>query len=97
MPFDCIDFNPQLRFIDVMSDVAFTWIDLIDHGLPRLAWRLLNGYLEATGDYAGLATLRFYAVYRALVRAKVALIRRGQPGTSQRLSAKSTSKRARVI
>lgn len=80
VPFDCIEFNPQLRFIDVMSDVAFTWVDLIDHGLPRLAWRLLNRYLEATGDYAGLATLRFYAVYRALVRAKVALIRRGQPG-----------------
>ena len=81
--FDCIDFNPQLRFIDVMSDVAFTWIDLIDHQLPRLAWRFLNGYLEATGDYAGLATLRFYAVYRALVRAKVALIRRGQLSTSE--------------
>lgn len=79
--FDCIEFNPQLRFIDVMSDVGFTWMDLIDHGLPRLAWRLLNGYLEATGDYAGLSTLRFYAVYRALVRAKVALIRGGQPGT----------------
>ncbi len=82
VPFDCIEFNPQLRFIDVMSDLAFTWMDLIDHGLPRLAWRLLNRYLEASGDYAGLATLRFYAVYRALVRAKVALIRRGQPGTA---------------
>jgi uncharacterized protein len=82
VPFDCIEFNPQLRFIDVMSDVAFTWMDLIGHGLPHLAWRFLNGYLEATGDYAGLATLRFYAVYRALVRAKVAMIRRSQPGTS---------------
>ena len=82
VPFDCIEFNPQLRFIDVISDVAFTWVDLIDHGLPHLAWRLLNRYMEATGDYAGLATLRFYAVYRALVRAKVALIRRGQPGTA---------------
>jgi aminoglycoside phosphotransferase family enzyme/predicted kinase len=82
VPFDCIEFNSQLRFIDVMSDVAFTWMDLIGHGLPRLAWLLLNGYLEATGDYGGLATLRFYAVYRALVRANVAMIRRGQPGTS---------------
>lgn len=79
VPFDCIEFNPELRFIDVMSDVAFTWMDLLDHGLPQLAARLLNGYLEATGDYAGLATLRFYAVYRALVRALVALIRRVQP------------------
>ena len=82
VPFDCIEFNPQLRFIDVISDVAFTWVDLIDHGFPHFASRLLNRYMEATGDYAGLATLRFYAVYRALVRAKVALIRRGQPGTA---------------
>lgn len=82
VPFDCIEFNPELRFIDVMSDVAFTWMDLLDHGLPQLAARLLNGYLEATGDYAGLASLRFYAVYRALVRALVALIRRGQPDSS---------------
>ena len=82
VPFDCIEFNPQLRFIDVISDVAFTWMDLIAHGLPRLAWRLLNGYLESTGDYAGLATLRFYAVYRALVRGKVAMIRRNQSSAS---------------
>ena len=82
MPFDCIEFNPQLRFIDVISDVAFVWMDLIGHRLPALAWRLLNGYLEQTGDFAGLAVLRFYAVYRALVRAKVALIRCAHPGVS---------------
>ena len=76
--FDCIEFNPGLRFIDVMSDVAFAWMDLLDHDLPRQAARFLNAYLESTGDYAGLATLRYYAVYRALVRALVALIRGGQ-------------------
>jgi len=78
VPFDCIEFNSQLRYIDTMSDVAFVWMDLIRHGLPQLAARFLNRYVEATGDYAGLATLRFYAVYRALVRAKVSLIRRAQ-------------------
>jgi aminoglycoside phosphotransferase family enzyme/predicted kinase len=76
--FDCIEFNPELRFIDVASDVAFTWMDLIDFGRSRLAARFLNADLEATGDYAGLATLRYYAVYRALVRALVALLRRAQ-------------------
>lgn len=76
--FDCIEFNEDLRVIDVMSDVAFTWMDLFDHDLPRHAARFLNAYLEASGDYAGLATLRFYAVYRALVRALVAAIRAGQ-------------------
>jgi aminoglycoside phosphotransferase family enzyme/predicted kinase len=78
VPFDCIEFNPALRFIDVMSDVAFTWMDLLEHRLDRHAARFLNRYLEETGDYQGLAVLRFYAVYRALVRALVALLRRNQ-------------------
>jgi aminoglycoside phosphotransferase family enzyme/predicted kinase len=81
--FDAIEFNAELRFIDVMSDVAFTFMDLIDHGMPSLAWRFVSAYLENTGDYDGLALLRMYAVYRALVRAKVALIRQQQPQVAQ--------------
>jgi hypothetical protein len=76
--FDCLEFDAELRHIDVMSDVAFVWMDLIEHGHAGLAWRLLDRYLEITGDYGGLATLRFYGVYRALVRAKVALLRNRQ-------------------
>ena len=83
VPFDCIEFNPELRFIDVMSDVAFTWMDLLDHRLDRLAARFVNRYLEETGDYDGLSLLRFCAVYRALVRALVALIRRDQTGAAR--------------
>jgi hypothetical protein len=78
--FDCIEFNPSLRWIDVASEVAFLVMDLLDHRLARLAWRCLNRYLEATGDYEGLAVLRFYLVYRAMVRAKVACIRAAQSG-----------------
>jgi uncharacterized protein len=81
--FDAIEFNAELRFIDVMSDVAFSFMDLIDHGMPSLAWRFVSAYLEHTGDYDGLALLRLYAVYRALVRAKVALIRQQQPQAAQ--------------
>ncbi len=77
--FDCIEFNPELRWIDVASEVAFAVMDLEDRGRPDLAGRFLNACLEAGGDYAGLAVLRFYLVYRALVRAKVAAIRLGQP------------------
>lgn len=79
VPFDGIEFNAELRFIDVASDVAFAFMDLVEHGLARLAWRFLNQYLEATGDYGLVTGLRFYAVYRALVRAKVSLIRAHQP------------------
>lgn len=78
--FDCLEFNPELRWIDVMSELAFLVMDLHDRGHPDLARRALNGYLELSGDYAGLAVLRFYLVYRALVRAKVAAIRLHQPG-----------------
>lgn len=78
--FDCIEFNDNLRWIDVMSEVAFLVMDLADRGRPDLAHRFLNAYLESTGDYAGLGVLRYYLVYRALVRAKVAAIRLQQEG-----------------
>ncbi len=76
--FDGIEFNEGLRWIDVISDLAFISMDLIDHGVATLAWRLINHYLEHSGDYKGLEVLRFYQVYRAMVRAKIAAIRLSQ-------------------
>ena len=72
--FDCIEFSDSLRWIDVMSDIAFIYMDLECLGLPEIAARLLNGYLSDTGDYGGLAVLRYYRVERALVRARVSLL-----------------------
>ena len=57
--FDCIEFSDTLRWIDVMSDIAFINMDVECLGLPALAARLLDGYLSDTGDYAGLAVLRY--------------------------------------
>lgn len=76
VPFDCIEFSEALRFNDTVSDLAFLTMDLQYRGRLDLAHRLLNRYLEQTGDYAGVRLLRYYEVYRALVRAKVAEIRR---------------------
>lgn len=81
--FDGIEFNDAFRWIDVMSDVAFMAMDLEDRGLNNLAQRFINGYLEHTGDYAGLALLDYYKAYRAMVRAKVALLRLTQPDVSE--------------
>jgi hypothetical protein len=75
VPFDCIEFDPALRWIDVASEVAFLVMDLRAHGLPDAGWRLLNDWLQATGDYACAGVLRFYLVYRAMVRAKIACLR----------------------
>lgn len=76
--FDGIEFSENLRWVDVISEIAFLAMDLEDRHHPELARRFLNAYLEVCGDYAGLAVLRYYRVYRAMVRAKVACIRAGQ-------------------
>ena len=82
--FDCIEFSPSLHWIDVMNELAFLIMDLHEHDKPGMAQRLLNEYLQRTGDYAGLLILRFYLVYRALVRSKVAGIRLHQSHIGRR-------------
>ncbi len=72
--FDAIEFNPFLSHIDVISDLAFLLMDLEERGEVRFASRLLNAYLERTGDYGGVALLEFYKRYRAMVRAKVEML-----------------------
>jgi len=76
--FDCLEFNANLRWIDPISDMAFLVMDLEQVGQPRLAARLLNGWLDQGGDYGGLHLWRWYLTYRALVRAKVTALRLAQ-------------------
>ena len=86
--FDAIEFNASLRWIDTINDIAFMTMDLQERGRTDLAYRFLDRYLQFCGDYGGLAVLRFYEVYRALVRAKIAAIRSGQTDLSDRERAK---------
>ncbi|QCF24923.1 AAA family ATPase [Hydrocarboniclastica marina] len=81
--FDCIEFNDAFRWIDTCNDLAFLLMDLEDRGLHAYANRLLNRYLEATGDYEALALLDLYKAYRATIRAKIALFTRGNEGLSE--------------
>lgn len=85
--FDCIEFNDSLRWIDVISDVAFIYMDLQFHDKCALAARLLNGYLEASGDYDGVSVLRYYQTGLVLVRWKIALLRARQLETGQEAAA----------
>lgn len=71
IPFDGLEFDAKLRWIDVMNDVAFLVMDLMAHKRQDLAFAFLNAYLERTGDYEGVRHLAFYSVYRSLVRAMV--------------------------
>lgn len=81
--FDGIEFDPALRWIDVQSEVAFLLMDLESRDRGELGWRFYNAWLAALGDYDGLALLRWYLVYRHLVRAKIDGIRLAQAGMEE--------------
>lgn len=83
--FDCLDFNPALRWIDVLSDVAFLAMDLQQRGETVLAGRVLNRWLITCGDYGALDLWAWYLTYRALVRAKVLALRMEQLGADDPL------------
>jgi aminoglycoside phosphotransferase family enzyme/predicted kinase len=83
LAFDALEFDRTLRDIDVISEAAFLAMDLRAHGRPDLAHDFLNRYLEVAGDYGGVDVLPFYLVHRALVRAKVAAIKRAQGGADE--------------
>ena len=85
-PFDGIEFDPVLRYVDVVNDIAFLSMDLAVRGRPDLRHALLNAWTESLGDYAGLELLPYYEGYRALVRAKVAGLRARQSADSASLT-----------
>ncbi len=74
LAFDCMEFEPAFRWIDVAEEVAFLLMDLQAQHAPRHAHAFLSGFLAQSGDYAACRLLRPYAIHRALVRAKVAAL-----------------------
>jgi uncharacterized protein len=82
---DCVEFDLALRTLDVADDLAFLVMDLTALGGERFADVLLAEYRAAGGDTGPDALVAFFAVHRALVRAKVLLVRAGQhpPGSAE--------------
>jgi aminoglycoside phosphotransferase family enzyme/predicted kinase len=80
LAFDCMEFDPALRWIDVADEIAFLLMDLEALRRPAHAHAFLTGYLAQSGDYEALRVLDLYKAHRALVRAKVtALAATGLP------------------
>jgi hypothetical protein len=77
--FDALEFDDSLATIDVLYDLAFLLMDLGKRGLSVHANALLNAYLDgggvASGNLLGLAALPLFLSLRAMIRAKVALLR----------------------
>ena len=81
---DCVEFDPSLRTLDVADDLAFLVMDLTRLGADSPAAALVDSYREAGGDCGDDALLAFFAVHRALVRAKVQFVRAAQhPANSE--------------
>ena len=72
---DCLEFDDQLRFVDVIDDAAFLAMDLEFLDGKEHADYFLQTYGRLSGDAAPSALTHHYIAYRAVVRAKVDCIR----------------------
>lgn len=72
--FDAIEFDDRIATADVVYDLAFLLMDLIERGLEGAASVVLNRYLSESGrlsDLDALAALPLFLSVRAAIRAKV--------------------------
>jgi aminoglycoside phosphotransferase family enzyme/predicted kinase len=79
--FDAIEFDRKIATGDVLYDLAFLLMDLIERGLKQAANNVLNRYLNETRraeDLDALAALPLFLSLRAAIRAKVTAARRTQ-------------------
>lgn len=75
--FDCIEFNEEFRYIDVLNEIAFLCVDLDFFGRRDLSAFFIKSYMEAFGMKHHELTnslFKFYKCYRANIRAKVTLL-----------------------
>ncbi|HEY1363062.1 MAG TPA: AAA family ATPase [Xanthobacteraceae bacterium] len=79
--FDAIEFDPVVASGDVLYDLAFLLMDLVERGLGDAANIVLNRYLSRTmraEDLDALVALPLFLSIRAAIRAKVTAARRAR-------------------
>jgi predicted kinase len=84
--FDAIEFSELIASGDVLYDLAFLLMDLLERGLGKPANIVLNRYLAQTRraeDLDALAALPFFLALRAAIRAKVTVARMERAKTSE--------------
>jgi aminoglycoside phosphotransferase family enzyme/predicted kinase len=78
VPFDALEFDPLVASGDVLYDLAFLIMDLVERKLDSAANIVLNRYLAETRraeDLDALAALPLFMSLRAAIRAKVTAAR----------------------
>jgi uncharacterized protein len=83
---DCIEFNDQLRYSDVLADVGFLAMDLERLGAEALGAQFLSDYQEFSAESHPASLAHHYVAYRAHVRVKVECLRhqQGDPSAAAR-------------
>lgn len=71
VPFDCLEFDPELATTDLLYDLAFLVMDLLARGLGEAACACLQAWADARLEDEGLALLPLFLAVRATIRAKV--------------------------
>jgi len=87
VPFDAIEFDPLVATGDVLYDLAFLLMDLLERRLERAANIVLNRYFfgaRQSEPYDGLAALPLFLSLRAAIRAKVTAARLANVGARDR-------------
>lgn len=72
--FDCIEFNKEFRYTDIVADVAFMAMDLDAQKREDLSNLFVDDYIKLSNDWELKKLLNLYKAYRANVRAKVAAL-----------------------
>jgi predicted kinase len=94
--FDAIEFDPVIASGDVLYDLAFLLMGLVERGLVGLSNLVLNEYFNAVrrdADLDGIAALPFFMSLRAAIRANVMAARLERDGTQDRAAAEASAQR----
>jgi aminoglycoside phosphotransferase family enzyme/predicted kinase len=96
MLFDAVEFSPLIAAGDVLYDLAFLLMDLVERGLNAAANVVLNRYLAETrrmSDLDAIAALPFFMSLRAAIRASVTASRAAVAAPRDREEARSSARK----
>lgn len=70
---DCLEFSPQLRALDPVSELAFLALECRRLGAAWIGERLLASHARISGDDPPVELIPFYQSHHALIRAAIAV------------------------
>lgn len=94
--FDALEFDPIIAAGDLLYDLAFLLMDLVERGLTGAANIVLNGYFSQSRrieDCDGIAALPFFMSLRAAIRAKVTAARRDLAAAADKAALAQSARR----